>query len=90
MIKSKKEIETMEEAIKIATIKEVLLKNILLQYYDGNISQEKIDKIIKFINYKTTTNTSTNSLDNRINSIFKAVKKICKEYSNIDNEGYFN
>lgn len=89
-MKNKKEIETMEDAIKIATIKEVLFKNILLQYTDGNISQEKIDKVIKFINYKTTTNTSTNSLDNRINSIYKAVKKIYKEYSKLDNEGYFN
>lgn len=73
----------------LLNIKNEMIKYMLKQYTEDNISEERISKVIKFINFTMATNQSTNNFEKRINGIYKVVKKAYKDFLKLD-DGIFN
>ena len=73
----------------LLNIKNEMIKYMLKQYTEDNISEERISKVIKFINFTMATNQSTNNFERRINGIYKVVKKAYKDFLKLD-DGIFN
>lgn len=73
----------------LLNIKNEMIKYMLKQYTEDNISDDRISKVIKFINFTMATNQSTNNFEKRINGIYKVVKKAYKDFLKLD-DGIFN
>ena len=73
----------------LLNIKNEMIKYMLKQYTEDNISDDRISKVIKFINFTMATNQSTNNFEKRINGIYKVVKKAYKDFLKLD-DSIFN
>lgn len=56
-------------------IKEVMVATMLTKYTEKELSKETLNKFQRFMSENTKTNTSKNSVDSRIKSLYEAIQK---------------
>ena len=56
-------------------IKEVMVEVMVKNYAEKEVSKSTLSKFKRFMAEKTKTNTSRNSVDSRIESLYKAIQK---------------
>lgn len=56
-------------------IKEVMVETMLNRYTEKELSKSTLKKFHRFMSENTKTNTSKNSVDSRIESLYKAIQK---------------
>ncbi len=56
-------------------IKEVMVEVMVKNYAEKEVSKSTLNKFKRFMAEKTKTNTSRNSVDSRIESLYKAIQK---------------
>lgn len=60
-------------------IKEVMVETMLSKYNEKALTKNELTKFFKYINLQQKNNTSKNSVDSRIESLYKAIQKqYCK------------
>lgn len=56
-------------------IKEVMVETMLSKYNEKALTKNELTKFFKYINLQQKNNTSKNSVDSRIESLYKAIQK---------------
>lgn len=56
-------------------IKEVMVEVMVKNYAEKEVSKSTLNKFKRFMAENTSTNTSRNSVDSRIESLYKAIQK---------------
>lgn len=56
-------------------IKEVMVETMLSKYNEKALTKNEITKFFKYMNLQQRNNTSKNSIDSRIESLYKAIQK---------------
>lgn len=56
-------------------IKEVMVETMLSKYNDKALTKNELTKFFKYMNLQQKNNTSKNSVDSRIESLYKAIQK---------------
>ena len=56
-------------------IKEVMVEVMVKNYAEKEVSKSTLNKFKRFMSEKTKTNTSRNSVDSLIESLYKAIQK---------------
>ena len=56
-------------------IKEVMVETMLSKYNEKALTKNELTKFFKYMNLQQKNNTSKNSVDNRIESLYKAIQK---------------
>lgn len=70
--------------IDIFDIREELIKMMTNKYVGKELSQQELDKFYKYLGLKYDNNNSKNSLDNRINSLYKVIQKQYDDYMKLN------
>ena len=68
-----------KNALDLNDIKEVMVTTMLNKYTEKELSKSTINKFGRYMNKQQERNGSKNSIDNRVASLYKAIKK---EYDN--------
>ena len=74
------EIKEMNNRIDLYDIKQDILKVMISKAVNNKLPKEENKKILKFIERKLEQNKSPNSVDNRIYSLYKTIKKQVDDY----------
>lgn len=56
-------------------IKEVMVETMLSKYNEKSLTKNELTKFFKYMNLQQKNNTSKNSVDSRIESLYKAIQK---------------
>ena len=56
-------------------IKEVMVETMLSKYNEKALTKNELTRFFKYINLQQKNNTSKNSVDSRIESLYKAIQK---------------
>ena len=56
-------------------IKEVMVETMLSKYNEKALTKNELTKFFKYMNLQQKNNTSKNSVDSRIESLYKAIQK---------------
>ena len=56
-------------------IKEVMVETMLSKYNEKDLTKNELTKFFKYMNLQQKNNTSKNSVDSRIESLYKAIQK---------------
>ena len=56
-------------------IKEVMVETTLSKYNEKALTKNELTKFFKYMNLQQKNNTSKNSVDSRIESLYKAIQK---------------
>ena len=56
-------------------IKEVMVETMLSKYNEKALTKNELTKFFKYMNLQQKNNTSKNSVDRRIESLYKAIQK---------------
>ena len=56
-------------------IKEVMVETMLSKYNEKALTKNELTKFFKYMNIQQKNNTSKNSVDSRIESLYKAIQK---------------
>lgn len=56
-------------------IKEVMVETMLSKYNEKVLTKNELTKFFKYMNLQQKNNTSKNSVDSRIESLYKAIQK---------------
>lgn len=70
----------MNSQIDLYDIKQDILKVMINKAVNNKLPKEDNKKILKYIERKLEQNKSPNSVDNRINSLYKTIKKQVDDY----------
>ena len=68
-----------KNALDLNDIKEVMVTTMLNKYTEKELSKSTINKFGRYMNKQQERNGSKNNIDNRVASLYKAIKK---EYDN--------
>ena len=77
--------EKTKDVIDLLDIREEMIKVMLTKATDNKITNTEIKKFCRYFNLKLKNNNSKNNLENRIASLYRAIQKLYKEFSNINN-----
>ena len=72
--------EEMNNRIDLYDIKQDILKVMIVKSVNNKLPKEDNKKILKYIERKLEQNKSPNSVDNRIYSLYKTIKKQVDDY----------
>lgn len=75
--------EENEKVVDSYIIKEALIKLVMTKRIGKEPTKRELKSFIKYLNMKYENNTSKNSVDNRINSICKAIDTKLTKYDRI-------
>ena len=70
----------MNNRIDLYDIKQDILKIMISKAVNNKLPKENNKKILKYIERKLEQNKSTNSIDSRINSLYKTIQKQVDDY----------
>ena len=56
-------------------IKEIMVETMLSKYNEKALTKNELTKFFKYMNLQQKNNTSKNSVDSRIESLYKAIQK---------------
>lgn len=66
-------------------IKEVMIETMLNKYANKKLTKAELTKFFKYLNLQQKNNTSKNSVDSRIASLYNVIQKLYDNYTELNN-----
>ena len=73
-----------QNIINLSDIKEVMVKTMLNKYSNKELSNAEIKKFYKYLDLQQKNNTSKNSVDSRIESLYKLIQKNYNDFTKLN------
>lgn len=70
--------------IDVNEIKGVMVEVMLEKYNGKAFKREELSKFFKYLNLQQKNNTSKNSIDSRISSLYKTVQKLYEDFEKLN------